>query len=100
MPSVALRVVDFTLSGGFESLTLRHAVWTAEKNHAFCCEMRKVPVFRDDSFGNRTGENGLLAILDRSDGLSPGPQAAVRLLKFSGANAWRREARNPDLTFA
>ena len=53
-----LQVSD--LYRGFECLPLRHAVWTAEKFHRpFPRNMRKMPVFRDYSLINRTGENGL-----------------------------------------
>jgi hypothetical protein len=46
---------------GFESLSLRHAVWTAENVRSSICEMRqKMSEFRGYFQANRTGENGLL----------------------------------------
>jgi hypothetical protein len=48
---------------GFESTSLRHAVWSAEN---FCFyfpqNARNMPVFRDSFSTKRTGENGLLCI--------------------------------------
>ncbi len=41
VPSVALYVVECRFLGGFESLPLRHAVWTAEKSRTLCAEIRE-----------------------------------------------------------
>ena len=44
-------------------LYLRHSVCTAEKIRSLCAGMREIlPVFRDYSHANRTGENGPLGI--------------------------------------
>ena len=45
---------------GFESLFLRHTVWTAENSRLYFPKNPQImPIFRDSCLRNRTAENGL-----------------------------------------
>src|ERR1039458_1551785 len=77
-----------------ESFPLRHAVWSAEKVRLhFPRNTRNMPVVRDSSSTNRTGENGLLCSEERHcPGFSLEGTCAVRFQEGHKANGMRSEA--------
>ena len=82
-------LASFRLYRGFESIPLRHAVWTAEKfRRPLLRNTRTVPDFRDISSRTWTGENALLG--------SEGDTVLVSLWRLHAQSGFREGLRRME----